>query len=336
MSLHSIGDLAQSFVLQRQNTELKSQMARLSAELSSGRTENVTDHLAGNFGHLADIEHDLVLLDARRGTATEARTFTAAMQTALERVQDLAGGLGESAVLTAAAPGDISLDVTARHARGNLESIVSALNTDVVGRSLFAGATVESAALEPADTLLTAARAAVAGETGAAGVEAALQAFFDDPGGGFETLVYQGANTDLAPYRLGDGASVELSLRADAQALRDTLRHTVATALAGDETLALSKEARRTLVQRAGEGLLTAAEGLTGLRAGLGFTEARIDQSESRIAAELTSLEFARSELLAVDPFETASQLEQVQFQLETLYTLTARSARLNLVNFLS
>jgi len=37
-----------------------------------------------------------------------------------------------------------------------------------------------------------------------------------------------------------------------------------------------------------------------------------------------------------VDIPSTAVELEQVQSQLETLYTLTARSARLSLVNFLS
>jgi len=37
-----------------------------------------------------------------------------------------------------------------------------------------------------------------------------------------------------------------------------------------------------------------------------------------------------------VDIFESATALEQVQTQLETLYTITARTARLNLTNFLS
>jgi len=75
---------------------------------------------------------------------------------------------------------------------------------------------------------------------------------------------------------------------------------------------------------------------VTRLRADLGAAEARIGQAESRIAAETTALQIARNDLVSVDVFETAGELEQVQFQLETLYTLTARAARLNLVNFLS
>jgi len=38
----------------------------------------------------------------------------------------------------------------------------------------------------------------------------------------------------------------------------------------------------------------------------------------------------------AIDPFETATELETVQSRLETLYTITSRASRLSLVNFLS
>jgi flagellar hook-associated protein 3 FlgL len=50
----------------------------------------------------------------------------------------------------------------------------------------------------------------------------------------------------------------------------------------------------------------------------------------------LTSLNIARNDLASVDMASTAVDLEQIQSQLEMLYTLTARSARLSLMNFLS
>jgi len=336
MSLTSIGDLAQSFVLQRQSAAMKSEMGRLNVQLSSGQVADVSDHLDGNFGHLADIERDLSLLETFRTTTEEARTFTGTMQTALGQVQGRAEALGRDAILTADAPGNADLGLVAAQARGSLDTIVTALNTDVAGRALFSGNAVDRAPLVPAGDLLSAARAAVAGVTDAAGLRSTLETFFNGPGGGFETLVYQGGTADLAPYRLGEGASVDLALRADAQPVRDTLRHAVTAALANDAALPLTDPARRALVRESGEGLLAAGRALTGMSAGLGATEARIDESASRIAAELTSLDLARSELVAADPFETATRLEEVQFQLETLYTLTARAARLNLASFLS
>jgi flagellar hook-associated protein 3 FlgL len=90
------------------------------------------------------------------------------------------------------------------------------------------------------------------------------------------------------------------------------------------------------LVGLAADGLRAQADRVTGIRADLGHAEERIERSSVRIASELSSLDYARSQLLAVDPFEAATELENVQFQLEALYTVTARAARLNLVNFLS
>ena len=86
----------------------------------------------------------------------------------------------------------------------------------------------------------------------------------------------------------------------------------------------------------AGAGLLSGQNQLTGIRANLGFAESRIDQSIARIEAGVASLSIARRDLVSVDPFETATELENVQFQLESIYTLTARTSRLTLLNFLS
>ena len=75
---------------------------------------------------------------------------------------------------------------------------------------------------------------------------------------------------------------------------------------------------------------------ITATRADIGFAEGRISQAQSRLSAEYSSLEILRGDLVSVDPFETATELEHVQTQLEMLYTITARASRLNLMNFLS
>ncbi|WP_171097850.1 transglycosylase SLT domain-containing protein [Ruegeria sp. HKCCD7255] len=67
----------------------------------------------------------------------------------------------------------------------------------------------------------------------------------------------------------------------------------------------------------------------------LGAAEARIEQAATRNAAAMTSIEFARNQLIAADPYETATQLQTVQFQLESHYSVTVRNAGLSLVNFL-
>lgn len=335
MNLQSIGDLAQTFKLRQQNVQLKQQMSRLTQELSSGRASDVTKHLSGNFGHLGDVEHDLVVLSSFQRGASTAATSTLAMQSALENVQSVINALGSTAVVAGTTAGGVTLETAAEEGRGALDAIISALNTEVGGRSLFSGTDIEATPLASADVLLNEVRTAVAAATSASDIVTALDTFFDTPGGGFETLIYQGGTTHLSPVQLGEGQSVALELRADDTGIRSVLKNVVMAALVDEPTVALSDPERQALAKQSGERLFTDQDELTEIRSSLGFAQSRIEQSMTRIASEMTSLEIARTELLSVDNFKTATELETVQIQLETLYTLTARASRFSLVNFL-
>jgi flagellar hook-associated protein 3 FlgL len=85
----------------------------------------------------------------------------------------------------------------------------------------------------------------------------------------------------------------------------------------------------------AGQNLLTVQDDLTNLRAGVGFAEARIENFQARTEAERISAEYAKGALLSVDPYEAATRLEDAQFQLESLYSVTVRLSRLNLTSFM-
>lgn len=335
MSFNSIGDLAQSIAWRRQSSALQTRMSQLTQELTTGQSADITRHLQGGFHHLADIENQLTLNASYKGAASEAGIFTATMQGALDHVHTQLTDLSGAALLAANTTGGGLIEATAEQAQLALGAIVSALNTDVAGRPLFSGTELDTVPLATPKALLDAARAAISGATDAATAAADLDTFFMTSGAGFDTLVYQGGDGDLSPYRLGAGEEVTLSIRADDPILRAALRDTVMTVLAADDALALNGAARQDLLDRASDGLLSQIDGVTRLRSDLGFAEARIEQIAARIAAETTSLTMARNQLLSVDPFETASALEQTQLQLETLYTITARTSRLNLVNFL-
>ena len=336
MNLHSLGDLAQTFKLRHENVQLKQKMAQLTKELASGKPADLTRQLAGNFGHLVDIEHDLVVLKSYRAAARDADTTTTAMQSALDTIQKLAGDLGETAGISGTTTGGITLDTVGHEGRGALESMVAALNTEVGGRALFSGTEIELAPLTTSDALLADIRTAIAGSLTAADVLTALDTFFDTPGGDFETLTYQGGTTYLSPFQLGNGESVSLNFRADDSAVRNVLKNTVMAALVDDTTITLSDDQRVELAKTAGVRLLTSQDEMIAVRSTLGFAQSRIEQSSTRITTEMSSLEFARDGLMSVDKFQTATELGNVQTQLETLYTLTARSSRFSLVNFLS
>lgn len=81
--------------------------------------------------------------------------------------------------------------------------------------------------------------------------------------------------------------------------------------------------------------VINSKRGLIEVQSRVGATEARIEIAASRSAGARAAYETARLDTLAVDPYATATRLQETQTQLETLYTLTARLSGLNLVNFL-
>lgn len=335
MSISSIGDLARGLSLRQQGNILKQQLARLTDELSTGKTTDPARHLAGDFSSLADARHRRALLDSYAEAARQGRTDTSVMQTALSRVRTDAQRLGEAAITYATSPGANAIAASAREARGTLGDMLGALNVSVAGRALFAGDSVGASALASPDDFLTAIRAAAAGAATAADVTAAMDAFFDTPGGGFDTVIYQGSTEARAAYPLGEGEAVTLDLHASDPALRSTLKQVAITALLDDPGIALARSDRIALLRGAGESLLTSEGRIGAIEADLGFAQERIDRASSRIAAETAGLDMLETELLGIDAFEAATELESVQVRMETLYTITARNARLNLVNFL-
>lgn len=335
MSISSIGDLARGLALRQQGNNLKQQLARLTDELSSGKTTDPTRHLAGDFSGLTDARHRRALLDTYAEAARQGRTDTSVMQTALSRVRSDAQRLGEAAITYATSPGANAITASAAEARGTLGDMLGALNVSVAGRALFSGDRVSVRALASPQDFLTAVRTAAAGATSAADVTAAMDTFFDTPAGGFGTVIYQGSTEARAAYPLGEGESVTLDLHASDPALRTTLKQVAVMALLDDPGIALAREDSIALLRDAGDSLLNSGGRIGAIEADLGFAQERIDRASSRIAAETAGLDMLQTELLGIDAFDAATELEAVQLRMETLYTITARNARLNLVNFL-
>ena len=336
MSEFSIGDLAYGFMLRRQNTDLKQSLTRLTTEMASGVAVDTAAHLSGRFELLSGFERSYTLLETYRVSASEAGTAAGVMQTALGTVADQTAALTDRLVPASSAVTSTSLETTAQTARGNLDAMISALNTSIGGRALFSGTLVSGRPLSGSDTLLDELRTNVSGLTTSADILAAADNFFDTPGGDFETMIYQGGNENLAPRELGSGETVRLDIRADDPILRSAMKVAAVAALVDDPALAFDPGEAQELLTRLTEQSVAAQSGVTALRADLGYAEERIEGASARIAAEIASVDLARRELVSVDPYQTATELEAVQIQIETLYTLTARSSRLSLVNFLS
>jgi len=334
MNSVSIGDMAQSFHLRRQNAELKTEITRLTSELSSGKVQDVMKHLGADLNYLTDIERSLQMNSVFTRSAHEAAGFSAAMQSGLTYLQQSISDLGADILGLGEGSNTLTNNLLAQKGQGVIEGLVSTLNTSVAGRALFSGNATDRAALASADTILTDLRAALAGQATIADIETAMDDWFG-AGGGYETVAYTGGTSDMSAFHLGDGERVDLKIKGDDAAFKMTLKSAAMAALSADAALVLSDATRAAMLERAGELSLSAVDGLTATRGALGYAEARIEDAGIRLTAQNTSLEIARTELLSADPYDTIVKLEATQFRLESLYTATAKLSQLSLVGFL-
>lgn len=334
MNLTSIGDLAQGLMLRTRTADIKSTIETLSYELSTGRTSDVAARLGGDYSYLSDIDRNLSRLGGFAIAATEATLSAGVAQIGLGRLHDATESLGAN--LLTVTPSNLGI-VRANigdQARAGLETVVAALNSSAGGRSLFSGIATDHAPLGLADTLIADLKTQVAGLSTATAFVQAIDDWFADPAG-FQTVMYSGSDQSLAPVQVGANEYVALSLRADDPEFQDVMRNMAIAALATDSDLGLTADMQNTLLQSAGEGLLRNQDSLAGLRADLGFAEARLEEASTRNASARTGLEYAKNTLLEADPYDTATRLQEAQFQLESLYSVTVRNSRLSLVSFL-
>lgn len=334
MSLNSIGDLAQTLMLRSQGTRIRMQIDTLTQELSSGQVADVAGRLRGDFSHLSDMDRSLKRLNALSTAAAETRLLADATQASLETVNQAATDLSDSLLSVSLSNQAVSHAQASVEARSALDTMVSALNTSLAGRSVFAGVAEDQAPLRSADTLLSGLRDAVAGQSTPSDILQAARDWFDDAAG-FQSVVYTGSDQSRSPVQVSGNDQVALARRADDPVFREGLMLAAVAALANDPALSLDTTTRSAIFEAAGTGLLGTRDRMVELQAEVGDAQARIEKAQTGNSMARTSLELARGELIGADPYETAIRLEAVQFQLESLYTTTVRNSRLTLVNFL-
>jgi flagellar hook-associated protein 3 FlgL len=330
----SIGDMSQTLLLSSRATDLKQTMAVLLEEISSGQVTDPGKRLGGDYSHLIDIDRNLARLEGYSIAATEANLFASSTQSRLERLQDITGSLSNNMLLATTSTDHKVQTNASQQARADLADVMGILNGGVAGKSLFAGVDTDTVPLESDNLLMSELKTVLTGLTSAADIMQAAEDWFEDPAG-FRAVIYRGSDQSLSPIQVASGQHVVLSLRADNPDFRDMLLNMAVVALSTDSDLNITTENRQGLFQQTSANFLENNDNLTTLRADLGYAESRIEEATTRNETARTSLEYARTALLETDPYETATRLESVQFQLEALYATTVRTSGLSLLAFL-
>ncbi|SFB05179.1 flagellar hook-associated protein 3 FlgL [Poseidonocella pacifica] len=335
MNISSLGDLAQSYVTRKRNAEIRQDINTLTDQLASNRISDLAASLQGDFGQLASLERSLTTLDTYQVATNEAAFFMETQQLTLENVM---GGLDTAveAMLTAANSTFSSvLNAASIEADTQFKTLVSSLNVPAGGRSLFSGDATGDPALRPAQEILDELSTLVSGMTDLDSIETALDTWFKDPAGGYETWAYTGSTDEMEPFMIGDGREVGPGVTALDGGIRDTLKALAMGALMKDNLVTSNITLRGQVLGRTAELGLSSKATLTDTRSKVGTVQAQLEYQTTRISAEHSAFSIARSLLVTADPFETATLLENAQFQLESLYVATASSSRLSLMDYL-
>ncbi len=332
MTRISVGDASMTNILARQGADFRGQVQRASQEVATGKHSDIGQALRGDFSPLLAIDASLSRLAAYRTNATDAAFQTAAQQSAIAGLSQLASGISTTLLGARNFSTPAQIDTLAADAKGRLASAVGLLNTQASGRAVFSGTATDTVPLGSVDAMLTALQTAATGATTAGQVSAAVNGWFADPLG-FGAFYQGGPALSAAPIAAGEAA--DLSTTAMDQTLKDTLAGFAMAALIDRGVLAGDPTERARLAATAGQQLLSTTDARTTLAARIGSVEAQIEAARTRNGAEETALGILRSDIGSVDPYEAATRLQTVQSQLESLYLVTARVSRLSLTEYL-
>jgi len=335
MILSALPDLLTFQRQTRLTSDLKARLEITSREAVTGRREDVAEHVRGDVGgvHLLEKAIDDIELDGRINAISGARIDL--MSSALSAVRGVVDGLDVTGLAALTIPDSFGLGTVAQQAEANLRSVMSLLSTAHGERKLFSGDATDKIPLASPEALLADIEAIMQAGANPTDIETVLDTYFNDPAGGFAQDIYQGGDGDAPPSFLADGSSIEFSIKADDQALRDTLRGlaVMATAQSTGYDITGSGFAEvftgGTSVLGKGTGAVIKLEGNLGIHAGL------LENANTQQAAEHLVLGQALNAAVGRDQYEAAAELKQLEAQLEASYLITARLANLSLTNFI-
>lgn len=334
MTLPSIGDLAQSLSMRRHNALLRADFQRLTSEISTGQHSELTSAVGGGFRPLAGLESSLAQLSGYEQASQQAVLLTDGLQAVLEQVNSRSGEIAPRLLSGANSGNNELLSASSKTAKVELESVVSAFNTQVAGRTLLAGEAIDTVPLSSAADIFSGATAAVAGLTTETDISTALETWFAS-GGGFEINHYNGSATPASAIVIDEGVEVVEPLTALDENIKATLKGFVMAAMVSENTNALSSEERGKLAAASAETLIEASTALIAQQGRIGANQSMLETRLTEIGSERHGVEMARSAIIAIDPYEAATELQNIESSLELLYTMTARMSRLNLADFL-
>ena len=311
--------------LRQETISLRERLTTTTEEAVTGRYSDLTQHLSGriNQAMLGKKALDGVALERSQLTLRGSRLDMT--QTSLKVIQDRTSGLSARMQAALGSENQAARNATARDSRATLEEAFSALNTRYGERFLFAGNATSTPPLASPEDLLADIRLIAATATDAADFATQLDTYFNTPTGGWRQNIYSGTETSSDPDAV-TGAD---------PGLINIVSGLVVMALSGSDELLPLLDGNSQIVALAATRLSDGQTALTNKRSDVGVIQAKVERSKEALSVEETVLTAAFNEMTARDQYEAASELRELESNLDASYLLTSRLANLSLLNYL-
>jgi len=344
-----VSTLANSTAARQSVLSLQSQLVKAQNELASGKVDDLGLALGNETGQTFDLSQQQSLLQTTIDTNNVVSTRLAAVQNAADGLQSSAQSFLKT--LLGAQGGSISQSLVQTQAQGNLQDLISGLNTSVAGQYVFGGDNTGTAPITnyfvnpPAANkqAVDAAFSAAFGTTqSGAGVQnitpAAMTSFLQNQ---FAAL-FQGTNWSSTwssatsgpiESRIAPNETVDTSVSANQPVAQNlAMAYTMVADLG---TANLSSQTFQAVIAQATQLIGQATQQLTQTQASVGNTQASLTDANSKMTIQMNVLSSQLNQMEQVNPYDLSTQINQLTTQLETSYSLTARLQNLSLVNYL-
>lgn len=334
MNYTQMGDLTRIFSARRDNFELKSRLNQLATELATGKVTDLPDHLHSDQTRLAYVDRELANLKSYNQTGKQTIAFLNAQQLSLDIIAEERENLRRTLLAATLEPTIDDIAIATEQGGRIFETMVSTLNQDFAGRTLFSGTETQTTPLPDADGILTALLGGLNLTQNAAQIADDIRDFFSDPAGGFAAL-YLGApeNPNIRP--VNKDTDIDIGTTALNPRLASSLSSAAIAAIAMSPALSGDTERQASLLMESAATTTQASRDLSYLQGRIGASQHRAEQAMASNTAMLSSLQIEHTELVSADPYETASALHEVEQQLQTHYMLTGRLSKLSLMDYL-
>lgn len=335
MIVSSFPDLLGLTQRSRTSSDIRAQMETVSQEAVTGLRADITKATDGRNGDLHLLQKAVNDLDLEDRINNLTGTRITLMSNAISNVRESVGNIDTNAIIALNTQSGIAIDNLTSNAKENLSLMFDSLNIRHGTRNLLSGNATERTPFAGPEQLLSDVNAILTSGGTAADIETALDTYFDDPAGGFQTNIYQGGDENAPAIKLNNNLEIDLDVRGDNQAIKDIMRGLSVLALAPNSGIATDSDDFTRIYQSAIQSISNGKTNLIALEADLGIHAESIAAIEAKNQAERMTLTSAVAAITTRDQFEAAGELKSLEVQLQSSYIITSRLSNLSLVNFL-